>query len=148
ALSTPSQWIQDTFTYTISDASGLTSSTQIYVRIYGAGVNFTGTNTIYATEAGGYGNLTAGLNPSGDLTATATDVITGVAAGSTDNTLPGNVGQVVSGSYGTITIAANGTYSYTDNNSHSSVQSLRNSSQSINDVFSYTVEDSHGNRSE
>ncbi|MFN8707469.1 MAG: beta strand repeat-containing protein, partial [Planctomyces sp.] len=148
ALSTPSQWIQDTFTYTISDASGLTSSTQIYVRIYGAGVNFTGTNTIYATEAGGYGNLTAGLNPSGDLTATATDVITGVAAGSTDNTLPGNVGQVVSGSYGTITIAANGTYSYTVNNSHSSVQSLRNSSQSINDVFSYTVEDSHGNRSE
>ena len=50
----------------------------------------------------------------------------------------------VTGSYGSINIAANGSYTYTVDNSNSSVQALRTSSDTLTDVFTYTMTDTAG----
>jgi hypothetical protein len=89
ALRTSSDTLTDTFTYTMTDSGGLTSTTQITITIQGAndapvGVNDSGT----AVEAGGVANGTAGSDASGDVLTNDTDVdsgdtktVTGVVAG-------------------------------------------------------------------
>lgn len=70
-----SQTITDVFTYTVTDTGGLTSSTQVTITIQGgndAPVANNETNT--AIEAGGYGNATAGTNPTGNVLANDTDL--------------------------------------------------------------------------
>ncbi|MFN9976422.1 MAG: hypothetical protein ACK58T_41635, partial [Phycisphaerae bacterium] len=74
---------------------------------------------VLATEAGGYGNATPGVNPTGNLISNdvepdSGDTITviGIAFGTFDM-ISGSVGTSVSGNYGTIVVAGNGSYSYT-----------------------------------
>ncbi len=75
ALRTSGQTLQDVFTYTMTDAAGATSTTQVTLTIQGqndapVGVNDTGN----AIEAGGVSNGTAGSNGTGNVLANDTDV--------------------------------------------------------------------------
>src|SRR5690606_20454148 len=54
------------------------------------------------------------------------------------------VASAVAGSYGTITINSDGSYSYIVDNSNAEVEALRNSGQTLDDVFTYTVSDAAG----
>gem|GEM_PF-3865804 len=111
-----------------------------------------------ATEAGGVNNGTAGSNPAGNL-------VTGVGAGSVADTDPeagaltvvavhfgpeggpgaaGTVGSPFPGTYGSLTLNSNGSYTYTVDNTNTSVQALRTSGQTLQDVFNYTIQDPGG----
>jgi len=103
-----------------------------------------------ATEAGGDSNSTAGTNPVGNVLMNDLDVdigdtktISGVVAG-TFSSAVGNVASSVPGAFGSITVAANGSFNYVVNNSNASVQALRTSSNTLTDVFTYTMRDAGG----
>ncbi len=154
ALRTSGQTLQDVFTYTMTDAAGATSTTQVTLTIQGqndapVGVNDTGN----AIEAGGVSNGTAGSNGTGNVLTNDTDVdsvangetktVSGVVAGPAASA-SGSVGSSVTGTYGSITIAANGSYTYSVDNSNATVQGLRTVSDSITDLFTYQVTDAAG----
>ncbi len=108
------------------------------------------TDTATAVEAGGPSNGTAGTNPTGNVLTNDTDVdsgdtktVTGVAAG-LQLSATGFVASNVTGNYGTISIAADGSYTYTVDNNNAAVQALRNSSQTLQDVYTYTMRDMAG----
>ncbi|MFN7627146.1 MAG: VCBS domain-containing protein, partial [Pirellula sp.] len=103
-----------------------------------------------SVEAGGLSNGTAGTNPTGNVLTNDTDpdagdtkTIRGVAAGVVSLITTGAATNVT-GTYGTINIATNGNYTYTLNNSNAAVQALRTSSDSLTDVFTYTMRDTAG----
>ena len=107
-------------------------------------------DTATAVEAGGTNNGTAGTNPTGNVLTNDTDVdagdtrtVTGVAAG-TVASASANVATNVTGSFGSINIAANGSYTYTVDNNNAAVQSLRTSTNTLQDVFTYTMQDNGG----
>jgi VCBS repeat-containing protein len=154
ALRLSSQTITDIFSYTLSDADGLTSTSQLTVTIQGANdtpVSNDDTNT--AVEAGGLANGTAGVNPTGNVLTNDTDVdsvangesktVTGVAAGS-QSSATGFVATSVAGLYGSVVINSDGSYTYTVDNSNAAVQALRFSEQTLNDTFTYTMSDTVG----
>ncbi|MFN9986091.1 MAG: beta strand repeat-containing protein, partial [Pirellula sp.] len=154
ALRLTSQTITDVFTYTVTDAGGLTATNQVTVTIQGANdapVSFDDTAT--AAEAGGLLNAIPGTNPTGNVLTNDTDVdatangetksVTGVAAGS-QISASGLVASNVVGSYGTINIAANGAYTYIVDNNNAAVQALRLLGQTLTDVFTYTMADTSG----
>ncbi len=63
ALRTNAQTLDDVFSYTVTDAGGLTSTTQVTITIRGRNDNPVGINdTATAMEAGGIANGTAGSN--------------------------------------------------------------------------------------
>ncbi len=148
ALRTSSDTLSDIFTYTMEDTSGASSTATLTITIQGQNDNpIAVVDTIIATEAGGVSNGTAGTNPSGNVLTNDTDVdagdtktVSGVVAGSAASA-SGFVGASVTGTYGAITIAADGSYTYTVDNNNSTVQALRTSGQSVQDVFTYTVTD-------
>ncbi|MFO0180363.1 MAG: VCBS domain-containing protein, partial [bacterium] len=154
ALRLTSQTITDVFTYTVTDTGGLTSTTQVTITIQGANdAPVSSDDATIAVEAGGLSNGTAGTSPSGNVLTNDSDVdsvangetktVTGVAAGAQLNA-SGSVGSTVIGTYGSISIGANGTYTYNVDNSNAAVQALRLSSQTLNDVFTYTMADTLG----
>ncbi len=103
-----------------------------------------------AVEAGGLYNATTGTTPTGNLLSNDTDVdagdiktVIGITAGAASSA-SGLVGTSVTGSYGSISVAADGSYTYTVDNSNAAVQSLRTSSQTLTEVFTYTVQDAAG----
>ena len=138
ALRTSAQTLTDTFSYTISDAAGVKSTTTVTVTIDGANdAPVANADVLSATEAGGVSNATAGVNPSGNLITGSgsagavadTDVnssangellsVVGLATGTPAGPLSGNVGGaglVSANGYGTLTIGTDGTYSYVVNN--------------------------------
>ncbi|HEX9339191.1 MAG TPA: VCBS domain-containing protein, partial [Pseudonocardiaceae bacterium] len=113
---------------------------------------------VSATEAGGVGNGTAGVDPSGNVLANDTDVdsvangetktVVGVATGTQAGPLAGNVNVGLNGAgalnYGTLTIQSNGSYTYAVNQTNASVEGLRTSAQTLTDTFSYTMQDAAG----
>lgn len=147
ALRTSSDTLTDTFTYTMTDNGGLTSTTQITITIQGANdspvaIDDSGT----ALEAGGVANGTLGSDASGNVLTNDTDVdasdtktVTGVASG-IQSSASGSVGVIVAGSFGSITLNSDGTYSYVIDNSSAAVQALK-SGDTLLDVFTYTVTD-------
>ncbi len=154
ALRTTANTLADVFTYTMRDAAGLTSTTQITVTIQGANDAPTAVaDTATAVEAGGVSNGTAGTNPTGNVLTNDTDpdssangetkAVSGVAAGVVGSAST-NVGSSVSGTYGAIVIAADGTYTYTVDNNNAAVQALRTSGNTLQDVFTYTMRDAVG----
>ncbi len=154
ALRTNAQTLDDVFTYTVTDAGGLTSTTQVTITIRGRNDNPVGINdTATATEAGGVANGTAGSNGTGNVLINDTDIdsvgngetkaVNAVVAGA-QSSATGNVAAAVPGAYGSITIAANGSYTYTIDNSNAAVQALRNTSQTLTDLFTYEVVDAGG----
>ncbi|AMV32103.1 Cadherin domain protein [Pirellula sp. SH-Sr6A] len=143
-------------TYVSTATHGGTSA--FSTAIESASINVTAVNdapiavndSAIAIEAGGISNNTPGTNPTGNVLSNDTDVdsgdtkaVQGVSAGVVAS-VSANVGSAVTGSYGSITIVANGAYTYTVDNSNATVQALRSTSNTIQDVFSYTVRDAAG----
>ncbi len=141
----------DSFTYQVSDGTGNSGTATAYITVTGLNDAPTAVlDTATAVEAGGTANGTAGTNPTGNVLTNDTDVdagdtktVTGVLAG-VQASAAVNVGSAVTGSFGSINIAANGAYTYTVDNSNASVQSLRTSSNTLTDVFTYTMRDTAG----
>ena len=66
ALRTFADTLTDTFTYTMVDAAGLTSTTQLVVTIHGQNDTLVAVNDSFiAVEAGGLSNATSGTTPTG-----------------------------------------------------------------------------------
>jgi VCBS repeat-containing protein len=148
------QTLSETFTYEMTDTGGLSALGTVTINIHGANDNPVGVaDAGTATEASGYTNATAGSNATGNVLANDTDVdsvvngetktVTGVVAG-VASSASGSVGSSVTGNYGAITIDANGSFTYVIDENNATVQSLRLSSQTITDVFTYTVTDTGG----
>lgn len=98
-------------------------------------------------EAGGVNNAT-NLTPtvSGDVLTNDSDADTGdtktVTSVSGSNT--GSVGASVAGRFGSLILNANGSYTYTVANDNPTVQALRLITDTLSDVFTYTVSDAAG----
>ena len=69
--------------------------------------------------------------------------VVGVAAGS-QGSASGSVANNVVGTFGTIQIASNGSYTFVVDENNASVQALRTTGDTLQDVFTYTIEDSNG----
>ncbi len=151
ALRTSSATLTELFTYSMEDTAGATSTATLTITIQGTNDNpFATSDAIAAYEAGGVANGTAGINPSGNVLTNDTDVdsgdtktVAGVSAGVV-GVASGNVGASVSGSYGSLTLNADGSYSYTVDNSSPAVEALRTSTDTLTDVFTYTLADASG----
>ncbi|MBE7190454.1 Ig-like domain-containing protein, partial [Jatrophihabitans endophyticus] len=159
ALRTPTQTLTDTFSYTVKDSGGLTSTTQVTVTIHGQNDNpVAAADTASATEAGGVNNQTAGVNPTGNVLSNDTDpdapggfasapangetqTVTGVAFGTTPS--GSGVGTSINGTYGALVLNADGTYTYTVDNTKPSVEAL-NTGDHPTDTFTYTMQDAAG----
>jgi uncharacterized delta-60 repeat protein len=103
-----------------------------------------------AIEAGGVSNGTAGINPTGNVLTNDEDIdagdsrtVSGVAAGVVGSAST-NVGSDLTGTYGILNIAADGSYIYTVDNNSAVVQALRTNSNTLTDVFTYTIRDAAG----
>ncbi|MGY4224881.1 VCBS repeat-containing protein [Bradyrhizobium sp. USDA 4503] len=155
ALRTSSDTLTDTFSYTVKDTAGQTSTTTLTVTIHGADdAPVAVADVASATEAGGVNNGTAGVDPTGNVLTNDTDVdagdsktVAGVAAGTTSAALSSGAGTGVTGAHGTLTLGTDGSYTYVVDNSDSAVEALRTSSDTLTDTFSYTVKDTAGQTS-
>ncbi|WP_247429529.1 DUF4082 domain-containing protein [Bradyrhizobium sp. 139] len=100
-----------------------------------------------ATEKGGVNNSTAGTAATGNLLTNDTDpdagdtkAVSAVSFGSTSGTL----GSALSGAHGSLVLNASGTFTYAVNETDPAVQALRLSTNTLTDVFNYTMRDAAG----
>ncbi|BCH29004.1 hypothetical protein MesoLjLc_09340 [Mesorhizobium sp. L-8-10] len=100
-----------------------------------------------ATEKGGVANGSGGAPATGNVLANDTDpdagdtkTVTAVSFGSTNGTL----GTALNGAHGSLVLNASGAYTYTVNENSAAVQALRQSTDTLTDVFSYTMRDTAG----
>ena len=125
----PGDSLTETFTYTVSDNHGGTSSNTLTVTINGTNdaptVAAAATSVTEDTQLTTSGTLPAPSDPD---------------RGDTIAFVPQN-GTL--GHYGSLALGADGSYSYTLNNNLYAVQSL-GVGETLTDTFTYTVTDSHG----
>ncbi|MEO8417918.1 MAG: retention module-containing protein, partial [Methylophilaceae bacterium] len=129
--------LTDTFAYTVQDANGATSSTNLTVTI--TGLNQAPTVVADTAAVQEDGTTTA----IGNVLANDNDPNNDILTVSQVNGVAGNVGSAVTGTYGSVSIAANGAYIYTLNNAAANVQAL-GAGQTVTDVFTYTASDGNG----
>ncbi|MET4042698.1 DUF4082 domain-containing protein [Bradyrhizobium sp. RT6a] len=104
-------------------------------------------DTTDATEKGGVNNGTGGTAASGNVLTNDTDpdpgdtkTVTAVSFGSTN----GTPGSALGGAHGTLVLNGSGAFTYAVNENDAAVQALRLSTNTLTDVFSYTMRDSVG----
>lgn len=104
-------------------------------------------DTADATEKGGVNNSTGGSPASGNVLTNDTDpdtgdtkTVTAVTFGSTSGTL----GSALTGAHGSLVLNASGAFTYTVNEADPAVQALRLATNTLTDVFSYTMRDTAG----
>ncbi len=134
---------------TATDLGGLTASETFNV-IVGLTLNTPPTavaDTGDATEKGGIANGSGGSPATGNVLTNDTDpdvgdtkTVTAVSFGATAGTL----GSSLAGAHGSLVLAANGTYTYTINEIDPAVQALRLPTNTLTDVFNYTMRDTAG----
>lgn len=100
-----------------------------------------------ATEKGGLANGTGGSPATGNVLTNDTDpdagdtkTVTAVAFGSTAGTL----GSALNGAHGGLVLNATGAFTYTVNETDPAVQALRLATNTVTDVFNYTMRDAAG----
>ncbi|WP_432732462.1 VCBS domain-containing protein [Jeongeupia wiesaeckerbachi] len=148
----PLQFVQDVFTYEVSDGGNLHDLAQLTLSIRGRNDAPVGNDVdAGAIEASGVDNAQPGLNPSGNVLANDTDLegdalsVSALRTGNeTGSGTAGTLGSPLRGLYGTLTMAADGSWHYEVDNTLPAVQALRISGQTLQDVFTYTVEDVWG----
>jgi VCBS repeat-containing protein len=151
----PLQFLNERFTYQVSDRGGQTDLAQIHIIIRGRNIApEANTDTATAVEAGGSNNSQPGINPGGNVLDNDTDAesdplsVIGIHTGTvSDIGTVGSVGTSLRGLYGDLLINADGSYTYTVDNNLAAVQALRQSGQTLNEVFSYTIVDRWGDTS-
>ncbi|MGO7022147.1 putative Ig domain-containing protein, partial [Rhizobium leguminosarum] len=134
---------------TTTDLGGLTATETFNIAVSTSG-NTTPTAVADAgdaTEKGGVGNGSGGVVASGNVLTNDTDAdagdtkaVTAVGFGATSGTL----GSALNGAYGSLVLSASGVYSYAVNETNAAVQALRQSTNTLSDVFSYTMRDTAG----
>ncbi|WP_322847165.1 VCBS domain-containing protein [Pseudomonas sp. B33.4] len=151
----PLQFLNERFTYQVSDRGGQNDLAEIHIIIRGRNIApVANTDTATAIEAGGSNNDQPGLNPGGNVLDNDTDAesdplsVIGIHTGTVDAIgTVGSVGTSLRGLYGDLLINADGSYSYTVDNNLAAVQALRQSGQTLNEVFTYTIVDRWGDTS-
>ena len=100
-----------------------------------------------ATEKGGIANGSGGSLATGNVLTNDTDpdagdtkTVTAVSFGATAGTL----GTALTGAHGSLVLNAAGAFTYTVNETDAAVQALRLSTNTLTDVFSYTMRDTAG----
>lgn len=121
------QTATDTFSYTISDLAGATSTSQVVMTI-------TGTNDAPTVEAD-----TASVQEDGTLTASG-NVLTNDSDVDSGSILSVQNPGILKGNYGWLTLDADGSYSYTLKDCLSEVQSLAEG-ETVTDSFTYMATD-------
>ncbi|MBY3237483.1 DUF4082 domain-containing protein, partial [Rhizobium laguerreae] len=134
---------------TTTDLGGLTANETFNIAVSTSG-NTTPTAVADAgdaTEKGGVANGSGGVVASGNVLTNDTDAdagdtkaVTAIRFGATSGTL----GSALNGTYGSLVLSASGVYSYAVNESNAAVQALRQSTNTLSDVFSYTMRDTAG----
>jgi VCBS repeat-containing protein len=138
----------EVFPYVINDDLGAESTATLYITVWGSGQNdpTAEEDAVTAIEAGGSFNATAGVNPTGnvldnDSTPSGTNTVVGVRTTSSSDVTPvTGAGTSIEGQYGTLTIGSDGTFTYVVNNTDETVQALRDDTQTLTEVFLYTIE--------
>ncbi|MDB5609049.1 MAG: cadherin-like/VCBS repeat-containing protein [Bradyrhizobium sp.] len=104
-------------------------------------------DTADATEKGGIANGSGGSPGSGNVLTNDTDpdagdtkTVTAVSFGATAGTL----GAALTGAHGSLVLNASGTFTYTVNETDAAVQALRLPTNTLTDVFNYTMRDTAG----
>ncbi|WP_066257297.1 VCBS domain-containing protein [Hydrogenophaga flava] len=156
ALRINGQTLTDSFTYTVTDAGGLSDDAQLSISIHGRNDNPVATDdAAMAIEASERLNSLDGVDATGNVldndsdvdadangeTAAVSAVRTGAEVGSGS---AGTVGQALTGQYGSLTLNADGTFTYAIDETNADVQALRISGQTLTDSFTYTVSDTGG----
>ncbi|MFZ4289706.1 VCBS domain-containing protein [Variovorax sp. HJSM1_2] len=142
-------FVTDVFTYQVSDQGGQTDLAQLSIVIRGrneipiARPDFAG-----AVEAGGVLNTTPGVNPTGNVLSNDNDLdgdalaVSAIRTGSAGGGgTAGTLQTALRGLYGDLTLNADGSYSYVVDNTLTAVQALRQTGETVTDVFTYTVTD-------
>ena len=136
ALRTATDTLTDTFSYTMTDSQGLTSSANLVITIQGANDAPIAQNDTLSTNEDTPINLAAA-----GVLANDTDVDTGdTKTVSAVNGVAGNVGAPVAGNFGTLTLFADRHLSFVPN---AAAQALTAGTHAT-DVFTYTVHDTAG----
>ncbi|MEH2588343.1 VCBS repeat-containing protein [Bradyrhizobium sp. AZCC 1721] len=133
----------------VTDAGGLTTSETFNIVVMST-PNTPPTavaDTGDATERGGTNNATGGSVATGNVLTNDTDenagdtkTVSAVSFGATAGTL----GTALAGAYGSLVLNASGVYTYTVNETASAVQALRLSTNTLTEVFNYTMRDAAG----
>ncbi|MEY4211142.1 MAG: hypothetical protein RLZ92_1523, partial [Pseudomonadota bacterium] len=147
----------EVFDYTMKDSQNVTSSSKLYITVYGAGsadpvlVNDSG--TAYEAGIGRAANNSlsndntaySGTTASGSVIGNDTPGSSGVVASysKVDGTGTVSAGSSLTGSYGQLSITSAGTYTYTINNSNSTVNALL-PGQTLSETFLYKVTNTAG----
>jgi VCBS repeat-containing protein len=140
ALRTAGNTLTDTFSYTMRDAAGATSTATLTVTIQGANdapvvgadsAALAENATVTRTAATGV------LANDSDVDAGDTRVVSAVAFGATG----GSLGTGLNGTYGTLTLNADGSYSYVAN--RPAAEALT-AGQVVTEAFNVTVRDTAG----
>ena len=104
-------------------------------------------DTANATEKGGVANGSGGSPATGNVLTNDTDpdagdtkTVTAVSFGAVTGTL----GTALAGAHGSLVLNASGAFTYTVNETDAAVQALRQSTDTLTDVFSYTMRDTAG----
>ncbi|GMG92363.1 hypothetical protein Cmtc_35830 [Cupriavidus sp. TKC] len=140
--------LTDVFTFTVTDAGGLSNAAELHVTIHGRDdAPVAKPDTGEAIEAGGTFNGTPGKPATGNVLINDTDVDAGdtkaVSAFQTAAGAGGTVGASLTGLYGSLTLSANGDYVYNINDALTAVQALK-PGDTLTETFTYTVRDTAG----
>ncbi|MFC4236918.1 VCBS domain-containing protein [Thalassospira xianhensis] len=142
----------EVFTYEITDTNGLTTTATITITVYGANDDPVAQDAFaIAQESGGVDNATAGSNPTGDVTSRDVDpdgdplTVVAIRTGpSSGGGTSGTIGVALAGTYGSLTLNSDGTYSYVVDNTNTAVEALRNTTHTVTERFTYTIQDGGG----
>jgi VCBS repeat-containing protein len=145
ALRLATDTLIDTFSYTVRDTAGATSTANLAIAIHGGNdgpVAMADTYTIMDYD-GRY--VPPNAPPDGNVLANdadpdAADTKTVIAVAG----VAGNVGNVLNGAYGSLKLGADGNYFYELNTTHPAVDALRLATDILTDTFSYTMRDAAG----
>jgi len=146
--------------YTVTDDEGATDTATLTITVTGANdVPVAMADVGTALEKSGLNNAIAGFDATANVLSNDTDVDAGdtktvvtIQAGTgsgTASSVPasstGETGYVaVAGQYGTLRIGADGSYRYLVDENNATVQALRTAANTVQDVFTYTMEDGQG----
>nr|WP_052704500.1 VCBS domain-containing protein [Halomonas sp. S2151] len=158
----PLEFRRDVFTYEARDLAGLVDLAELTVFVRGQNqAPVPGTDDGLAVEAGGRDNATPGADAVGNVLDNDSDVdgdinlgvnllgpnltVTGVRTGDDPSAgTEGTLGKALKGRYGSLVMEADGSYRYQVDDDNPEVQALRQSGQTLVDVFTYALEDRWG----
>nr|WP_321463695.1 DUF4347 domain-containing protein [uncultured Cohaesibacter sp.] len=127
----------ETFSYTMADSTGATSTATLTITIYGSNDAPDAVNDVATIEVGGDADKTS----TGNVLENDSDVEgSSLTVSAIDG---GSLGSDVSGSYGTLVLNADGSYSYEIDSDNASVIAL-SGSDTLTETFTYTVSDEEG----